>query len=45
MYQSGLYWRVSYAGTILYIERDRLTALEVGWICAKRFGVTVRVFE
>ena len=45
VYQCGPYWRVSYAGTILYVERDRLTALEVGRICAKHFRVMVRVFD
>ena len=45
VYQCGAYWRISYTGTILYVEADRLSALERARLYAKHFGVTMRVFE
>ena len=45
VYYCAPYWRISHAGTILHLQRDRLTAPECGRIYAKHFGLTVRVFE
>jgi len=44
VYKSGLYWRISSAGTILRLHADRRIAEQLAQVYAKHFKVKVRVF-